>query len=407
MKDMIVSNPYRLDFPIFSNKKEPFVYLDSAATAHKPKVVIDEISSFMATEYATVHRAIYAPSQIATQKYIHARDLIAKFLSAETEEIIFTRGTTTALNFLARALEMLVKERQTILISAIEHHANFLPWVELAKRKNLKLLEVPYQDGIIDLNFVEEVCKKESVFMMSLPHISNVLGIEQPIAELSNILHQYGALLILDAAQSAPHIPLNVQKLGIDFLAFSGHKLYGPTGIGVLFGRAKLLEKLPPVEFGGDMVIDANLTQPIYQPIPLRFEAGTPSIIEVIGLAKAIEYLMQVDRSLAKTNEEKLIKKLGERLERMDDIHIIGPLHSKRCSLLTFTFTGLHPLDVATFLDAKGICVRSGHLCAQPALRYFKATSCMRASLGIYSDESDINTFADHLEEICKMLKGS
>ena len=337
-----MNNPYRADFPIFTKHTKPFIYLDSAATTHKPKVVIDEICSFMSSEYATVHRAIYGPSQIATQKYHQAREIVAEFLSAETHEIIFTRGTTTALNLLARAFEALIKEGQAILISAIEHHANYLPWVEFAKRNKVKLIEVPLQDGIIDLTFVEEVCKKEKVFMMSIAHISNVLGIEQPIKALTTLLHRYGALFVLDAAQSAPHLKLNVHELGVDFLAFSGHKIYGPTGIGVLYGRSELLKKLPPVEFGGDMVIEAN-REPVYQDPPLRFEAGTPSIIEVIGLAKAITYLMKVDLHQIALQEHKLIMRLAKRLEKIEGIQFIGPLNALRGSLLTFSSkTSIH-----------------------------------------------------------------
>lgn len=379
----------------------PLVYLDSAATTLKPKSVIEAISQFYSDNYGTVHRAVYELAGQSTAQYNAVRSQVQKFLQAQSsDEIIFTKGTTEAINLVAFSFgEAFVQPGDEILISAMEHHSNIVPWQLMCERKKAHLKIIPLlPNGELDLEAYEKLLSPRTK-LVSIVHISNVLGVINPIESIVTAAHKAGAKVFVDGAQSAPHLNVDVQALGCDFFAFSGHKIYGPTGIGVLYGKKELLEQMPPYQGGGDMIRTVTFEKTAFQPPPLRFEAGTPMIAEVIGLGAALKYVESYGLKEIASYETVLVQHAFQQLNQIEKLHILGsPLH--RASLITFNIEGLHPLDAATLLDLKGIAVRSGNLCAQPLLDRFGCTTALRLSVAPYNTLEEIAYFCEALESV-------
>lgn len=391
----------RESFPILQRTIEghPLIYLDSGATAQKPQAVIDAISRFYSHDYGTVHRAIYSLARDASNAYYEARQTAARFLnSPTTEEVIFTRGTTESINLVAHCLsDLCLNPGDEILITEAEHHANLVSWQMVAERKGAVLRVAPILDnGELNLIAFQALISPKTK-IVAVAHISNVLGTVFPVKEIVRWAHEVGAYVLVDGAQAAPHIPVDVQELGCDFYVFSGHKLYGPTGIGVLFGKAELLEKMPPYQGGGDMIDKVTFEKTTYALPPLKFEAGTPMIAEAIGLKAAIDWLQSMDLKKIHAWEEKLHHHLITLLKRIPDLKILGEAPGK-AALCTFVVEGVHPLDLATLLDLQGICVRTGHHCAQPTLRHFGVESATRVSFACYNTLEEVERFCEVLE---------
>jgi len=396
-------------FPILKQKihGHSLVYLDTAATSLKPAPVIETLSSFYLHEYGTVHRAVYALSSCATEKYDQARKKVAGFLNAaSTDEIIFTRGTTDGLNLVATILGRgVLNKGDEILITEMEHHSNIVPWQIVAAEKGAKLVVASVKEnGELDLeDFKQKLNPKTKI--VSLAHISNALGTINPIEKIVEIAHKNGSLVVVDGAQAAPHMPIDVQKLGCDFYAFSGHKLYGPNGIGILYGKKELLEKLPPCQGGGDMVDIVTFEKTTYNVPPLKYEAGTPIIAEAIALAAAIDFISEIGLEESRRREHALSEKFREGLKSIPGVKIIGEAPN-RAAITSFIVDGIHPLDVGTMLDLHGIEVRTGYLCAQPLLRRFTPNGVIRASFGLYNNEEEVDVLLKHLKQILSRIKG-
>jgi cysteine desulfurase/selenocysteine lyase len=390
----------RDDFPIFKQKNhgKELIYLDSAATAHKPFAMIDAILDFYSNHYATVHRAIYDLSASATKLYSDSREKVRKFLNASRlEEIIFTKGTTEGINLIAN---IFIDPQDVVIVPEIEHHSNIVPWqLKQAKLKTIKTND----SGEIDLGHLESLLK-EGAKLLSLAHVSNTIGVVHPIKKIIELAHSYNIKVLIDAAQSASHKILDVQALDADFLVFSGHKLYGPTGIGVVYGKYDIIKDLRPYQGGGDMIFQVNFDETNYNEPPLRFEAGTPPIAEVIGLAASIDYINALGLENIESYENKLLKRLIDNLDQIDCINILGA-PKERGSLVSFTVEGAHALDVGTLLDLQGIAVRTGHLCSQPTMQKFNTSSVIRASLAIYNSEDEVDLFVSKLKKVIQNLK--
>ncbi|HEV7737337.1 MAG TPA: SufS family cysteine desulfurase [Chlamydiales bacterium] len=388
----------RSEFPIFT-KHPDLIYLDSAATAHKPACVIESLRRFYAEDYATVHRSIYRSSLVATEQYNGARETVRRFVNAKSaDEIIFTRGTTDSINLVALSWGAHLKPGDEILVSEMEHHSNLVPWQLLAKKTGARLRWIPMKDdGVLDL----EGAIRPGVKLVAIGHISNVTGTVNPIAEIVKQAHKVGAVVVVDGAQAAPHQMIDVQALGCDFYAFSGHKCYGPTGIGVLYGKKDLLDAMPPVMGGGDMIETVTLEHTTFARPPLRFEAGTPIISGVIGLKSALEWMESVGLSKIASQETALRHHLEKNLQTIDGLLILGTAPEKG-PLCTFSIDGVHPLDLASWLDIKNIAIRSGHLCAQPTLRKFGLTAAARVSFGVYNTIAEVDLFCDVLQKFCQ-----
>lgn len=384
-------------FPIFQHHPE-LVYLDSAATTHKPREMIEALSSFYAQEYATVHRAIYRPSLKASEKYNATRETVQKFLNAANpEEIIFTRGTTDSLNLVAKSYgKAHLKEGDEILITEMEHHSNIVPWQLIAEETKASLSWIPVDEKGV-LLWEGKISPRTKI--VALGHVSNVTGTINPIREIADAAHIVGAVVVVDGAQAAPHMPVDVQALDCDFYAFSGHKCYGPTGVGILYGKRHLLDGMPPRDGGGDMIEEVTMCSSTYQNPPLRFEAGTPIIASVIALKSSIDFIQEVGRDNIAAHGEKLLSLASDKIATVPRLQILGTA-PKKGPLLTFSIEGVHPLDVASLLDLENIAIRSGHLCAQPILRRFGLQSAMRASFGIYNSEEEVDRFIDSLKRI-------
>jgi cysteine desulfurase / selenocysteine lyase len=405
MKECLLN--VRPDFPLLNKKIQgyPLIYFDNAATAQKPQVVIDAISDFYTHRYGTVHRGVYSLSREATEEYDAARRSIQTFLhAAHPEEIIFTRGTTASLNLVARSFaEHFIRPGHAILISEVEHHANIVPWQMLCEQKGAVLRILPVNDAGEWILEALDTLLDERVKLVSLAHISNVLGTLNPVKRIIEAAHRVGAYVCLDGAQAAPHLPIDVQDLDVDFYAFSGHKLYGPTGIGVLYGKQSLLERLPPVEGGGDMVELVTLERATYNRLPLKFEAGTPMIAEAIGLKAALAYLTEIGMETIYSWEQELLAYATERLSQIPEVRIVGTAKEKG-AIITFIVRGVHPLDLATLLDCRGIAMRTGHHCAQPTLDRFGLSSTARISFGLYNTFEEIDHFLAALSAAIDLL---
>ncbi|WLR41332.1 cysteine desulfurase [Bacillus carboniphilus] len=389
----------RDQFPILDQEVngKPLVYLDSAATSQKPLSVIHELSHYYNHYNSNVHRGVHTLGTKATDRYEGARERVRKFINANsTEEVIFTRGTTTALNSIASSYGGAnVEEGDEIVITYMEHHSNIIPWQQLAKKKNAELKYLPLQeDGSISLKDVEETIT-EKTKIVSIMYVSNVLGTINPIKDIAKIAHKKGAKIVIDAAQAAPHMKIDVQDLDVDFLTFSAHKMCGPTGIGVMYGKKQLLENMEPAEFGGEMIDFVGLYESTWKELPWKFEAGTPIIAGAIGLAAAIDFLEDIGLDNIAEYEHHLAQYAIEKMSSLDGLTIYGP--QNRAGLVTFNIDEVHPHDVATVLDAEGIAVRAGHHCAQPLMKWLNVSSTARASFYLYNTEADIDKLVEGL----------
>lgn len=391
---------WRQDFPILKQQvnDEPLVYLDNAATTQKPQQVLDVIEAYYQQDNANVHRGVHTLAERATKSYETAREKVQQFIQAKsTKEILFTRGTTTSLNWVAKSYgDLAVEKGDEIVISYAEHHSNIVPWQQLAKRKGAKLVYIELtDDGYLDLEDAKAKITDQTK-IVSLAHVSNVLGGINPIKTLTELAHQHGAAMVVDGAQSTPHMPVNVTELDVDFYAFSGHKMCGPTGIGVLYGKQALLEKMEPVEFGGEMIDFVYPQESTWSELPWKFEAGTPNIAGGIGLGAAIDYLTAIGMDTIHQYEQELVAYVLPKLEAIEGVTIYGPKDPKdHTGVIAFNIEGLHPHDVATALDMEGVAVRAGHHCAQPLLQYLKVPATARASFYFYNTKEDADRLVD------------
>lgn len=395
---MISPERIRQDFPILFQEvnDEPLVYLDNAATTQKPKQVLATMTHYYSANNANVHRGVHTLAERATHDYEAAREKVRRFLNAqETAEILFTRGTTTSLNWVAQSYgDAFVKAGDEIVISYMEHHSNIIPWQQLAKRTGatLKYIELT-EEGFLDLEHATSIIT-EKTKIVSVAHASNVLGVINPIQELATIVHEKGGILVVDGAQSTPHIKIDVQSLDCDFFAFSGHKMCATTGTGVLYGKRKWLEQMEPVEFGGEMIDFVGLQDSTWKELPWKFEAGTPNIAGVIALGAAIDYLESIGLAGIHQYEEELVGYVLPKLQAIEGLTIYGPKDpAHRTGVISFNLENLHPHDVATALDMEGVAVRAGHHCAQPLLKYLGVAATARASFYMYNTKADADRF--------------
>lgn len=387
-------------FPILQQEINgyPLVYLDSAASSQKPIVVIEALKHYYEWDNANVHRGVHTLGSRATDAYENAREKVARFIgAARREEIIFTRGTTTALNLVASSYGAAnVGEGDEIVITPMEHHSNLIPWQQLALKKKAVLKYIPLQpDGHIDLADAEKTITPKTK-IVATAYVSNVLGVVNPIKELAAIAHRNGAVMVVDGAQSTPHMKVDVQELDADFYAFSGHKMCAPTGIGVLYGKKQLLEAMEPIEYGGEMIDDVGLYESSWKELPWKFEGGTPIIAGAVGLAAAIDFLEGIGLEEIHRHEAKLATYAMNRLSEIEGLTLYGP-REREVGLITFNLQDIHPHDVATVLDASGIAIRAGHHCCQPLMRWLEASATARASLYLYNTEQDIDRLAEAL----------
>lgn len=397
----------RDDFPMLKKTMhgKPLVYFDSAATAQKPIQVIEAMQDFYTNHYGTVHRAIYELAVYSTDLYQQIRKKAQGFLNAKKpEEIIFTRGTTESINLVASSFgRAFIKAGDEIIVSEIEHHSNIVPWQMLAEERGAKLLVIPVNDaGELRLDVFQKLLGSKTK-LVAIGHISNALGTENPVKEIIALARGVGAKVLVDGAQAAPHLKVDVQDLDADFYVFSGHKVYGPTGIGILFGKEDLLDAMPPYQGGGDMIERVSFEKTTYTTLPMKFEAGTPMIAEVVGLGAAIDYLEKAGLENIRRHEQNLLLLAQEKLESITGLKIIGQA-KKKGAILSFVVQGIHPLDIGTMLDLKGFALRTGHHCAQPAMRRFNIESTARASFGLYNTKEEVEKFYDALVDVIRKL---
>lgn len=393
MKGMFDPKKIREDFPIFKRpvKGQPLVYLDSAATTQRPNSVVKAMDDYYRTYNANVHRGAYTLSDEATQAYENARDKVSRFINAtRRESVVFTRGTTESINLVASSWGRTnLKPGDEILLSVMEHHSNLVPWQMAAQQTGAGLRFIPLTpDGRLDLEKLPQLLSARTK-IVSLTCVSNVLGTINPVASIIKQAHAVGAVVMIDGAQAAPHIKIDVQAIDCDFLAFSGHKMLGPTGTGVLYGKLHLLEAMPPYHGGGDMIVEVQLERSTYREPPGKFEAGTPNIAGVIGLGAAIDYLNHLGMEAIQTHERTLVRVALDELKRNKDIEIYGPI-PERSGVVAFNMKGVHPHDVATILDEEGIAIRAGHHCAQPLMQWLNVPATNRASFYIYNTEDNV-----------------
>lgn len=389
------------DFPILQQQmhQHDMVYLDNAATSQKPQVVIDAITKYYQLSNANVHRGIYELSQHATEAYEQARDKVTAFLHAQQrEEVLFTRGTTESLNWIACTYGIAnVHSGDEIVLSYMEHHANIVPWQQLAKKVNAKLKYIALNDdGTLNMADAQKQITSRTK-IVAVAHASNVLGVINPIKKLADLAHQHGAVIVVDGAQSTPHMPVDVQQLQADFFAFSGHKMLGPMGIGVLYGKRQLLEAMPPAQFGGEMIERVGLLDATFQPLPWKFEAGTPNVAGAIGLGVAIDYLNQIGMDNVQQHEKNLVNYILPKLSEIDGVRVYGPQAANHSGVIAFNVDQLHPHDLATALDQQGVAIRAGHHCAQPLMHYLNVSATARASFYIYNTMADADKLVDSI----------
>ena len=396
----------RKDFPILFQEvnDEPLVYLDNAATTQKPTQVLDVLRHYYEHDNANVHRGVHTLAERATADYENSREKVRAFINAkETAEVLFTRGTTTGLNWLARSYgDAFIKEGDEIVISYMEHHSNIITWQQLVERTGAVLRYLPLTDqGFIDMTAAKDIINEKTA-IVSLAYVSNVLGVINPIKELAEMAHANNAVMIVDGAQATPHMAVDVQALDADFFAFSGHKMCGPTGIGVLYGKRQWLEQMEPVEFGGEMIDFVNLFDSTWKELPWKFEAGTPNIAGAIALGAAVDYLNEIGMENIHRYEQELVDYVLPKLHEIDGITTYGPQDPKHhTGVIAFNLDGIHPHDVATALDMEGIAVRAGHHCAQPLMNYLNLPATARASFYFYNTKED----ADRLIEAIQATK--
>ncbi|HEM2807779.1 cysteine desulfurase [Streptococcus suis] len=386
---------------------EPLVYLDNAATTQKPQQVLDVLADYYQKDNANVHRGVHTLSERATTRYEAARQKVADFIQAKSsKEILFTRGTTTSLNWVAQFAKEILQPDQEVIISVQEHHSNIIPWQQACQQTGAKLRYVTLKDGELDMDHLRSLLSSKTKFV-SLAHVSNVLGGVVPIGEIAELVHQVGAYLVVDGAQSVPHMGVNVQELDVDFYAFSGHKMLGPTGIGILYGKEELLNLMSPVEFGGEMIDFVYEQSATWKELPWKFEAGTPNIAGAIGLGAAIDYLTEIGMDAIQAHEAELVDYVFPKLQAIPGLTIYGSQDlSKRTGVIAFNLDDLHPHDVATALDYEGVAVRAGHHCAQPLLRYLQVPATVRASFYIYNTKADCDKLVEGIIKTKEFFNG-
>ncbi|HEY3384881.1 MAG TPA: cysteine desulfurase [Saprospiraceae bacterium] len=397
----------RRDFPILNRTIHgaPLVYLDNAASSQKPIQVLDSMDHYYRNTHANVHRGVHTLSQEATELFESARRRIAGFIGAPHEsEVIFTRGTTESINLVAYTFGLSrLKEGDEIILSGMEHHSNIVPWQIVCGMKNATIKVIPvFEDGTLDLNWYQKNLS-EKTKLVAVAHVSNALGTINPVKDIISIAHQHGIPVLLDGAQASPHIPIDVKELDVDFYVFSSHKMYGPTGMGILYGKSSWLNELPPFHGGGEMIKEVKWSGTTYNTLPFKFEAGTPDIAGAIGLAAACDYIQQLDRPAAIEHEQHLLKLCTEAMESIPGMITIGRAPSK-ASVYSFNIEGLHPFDVGTLLDQQGIAVRTGHHCTQPLMEALGIPGTIRASFAIYNTEAEVENLVKATRKAIKIL---
>lgn len=400
----------RQDFPILQRQVygRPLVYLDNGATTQKPRCVVEAMTEEYYNVNANVHRGVHFLSQKATDLHEQSRETVRRFLNANSvNEIIFTRGTTESMNLVASCFsEAFMQEGDEVIISTLEHHSNIVPWQLAQNRKGIKLRVIPITDeGNICLDEYEKLFTNRTR-IVSVAHVSNVLGTINPVKEMIKIAHAHGVPVLIDGAQSTPHMAVDVQQLDCDFFAFSGHKMYGPTGVGVLYGREKWLDRLPPYMGGGEMIKRVSFEQTTFNELPYKFEAGTPDYIATTGLAQAIDYVCQLGMDNIEAHERDLAQYAVSRLQQIPGMHLYGPMAygAEGAGPLSFNVEGIHHLDMGTLLDRLGVAVRTGHHCAEPLMHRLGVDGTVRASFGLYNTRAEIDVLASSIERVCKMF---
>jgi cysteine desulfurase/selenocysteine lyase len=398
----------RADFPILRQevRGRPLVYLDSAATGQKPQAVIDAIVRFYQHDNANVHRGVHVLSERATEAYESARETVRRFINArDAKEIIFLRGTTEAVNLVAQTYgRKHIGPGDEIVITHLEHHANIVPWRMLCEQTGAKLRVIPVDErGELVMDAVDGMLT-ERTRILAVSHVSNALGTVTPVKELTRRAHAKGIPVLVDGAQAVTHFPVDVQDIGCDFYAFSGHKMFGPTGIGVLYGRMERLEPLPPYQGGGDMILSVTMEKITYNRVPHRFEAGTPDLAGAVGLAAAIRYLEALGMANVAAHDQALMAYGTQALESVPGLRLVGTAREKT-GVLSFLLDDIHPHDVGTILDREGICIRTGHHCAQPVMQFFKVPATSRASLALYNTREDVDALVRGLHKVREMFK--
>jgi cysteine desulfurase/selenocysteine lyase len=393
----------RADFPILRQQVRglPLVYLDNAATSQKPRVVIESIRRYYELDNANIHRGVHYLSERATEDYERARSTAQRFVNAaQASEIVFLRGATEAINLVAQTYgRTQVRAGDEVLITALEHHSNIVPWQILCEEKGAQLRVAPINDrGELVLDEFEALLTPKTR-IAALPHVSNALGTINPLGRMIEMAHRAGVRVVVDGAQAAPHLPIDVQALGCDFYAFSGHKVYGPTGIGVLYGKAALLDAMPPYQGGGDMISSVTFEKTIYNRLPYKFEAGTPNISGAVGLGTALEYVNQIGIERIAAHEHELLTYATASFASLADVRLIGTAREK-ASVISFTMSGVHPHDIGTILDREGIAVRTGHHCAQPLMHRFGIDATARASFAMYNTKQEVDALVQGLEKV-------
>ena len=409
MKELQKRSPenIREEFPILHQKinGEDLVYLDNAASTQKPKAVINAIKDYYENDHSNVHRGVHTLSVRATEAYENAREKVSQFVNSPNKnQIIFTKGTTESINLIAGSLTNLIEKNDEILITAMEHHSNIVPWQELCKRTGAILKIIPINDNgeiLID-KYTEMVTNKTK--LVSVVHLSNTLGTINPIEEIIDTAKLNNAITVIDGAQSAGHLLVDVQELDCDFYLFSGHKVFGPTGIGVLYGKENILNQIDPYQFGGEMILKVTFDETTYNGLPHKFEAGTPNIAGAVGIGASIDFINSLDRELCHQYEMSLHDYALEKLEQFDDIRIIGR-SSKKSAIISFVIDGIHPHDIGTIINQKGIAVRTGHHCTMPLMDFYGIPGTVRASFSIYNNHVEVDKLIDAINLAIKMLK--
>jgi cysteine desulfurase/selenocysteine lyase len=401
-----MNSEIKKEFPILSRTvyDRPLVYLDNAATTQKPLCVLDAMREEYLNVNANVHRGVHYLSQQATDLHEAARETVRRFINAEkTEEIVFTRGTTEAINLVASSYGELMKEGDEVIVSVMEHHSNIVPWQLLQARKGIRLRVIPISDSGELLMDEFERLFTDRTRLVSVAHVSNVLGTVNPVADIIRIAHEHGVPVLIDAAQSAPHFKVDVQALGCDFLAFSGHKMYGPTGIGVLYGKEEWLDRLPPYQGGGEMIATVSFERTTFERPPLKFEAGTPDYIATHGLAVAIDYIERIGLERIAAHERDLTQYCMEQLRTIEGMRLIGEAPEKD-AVVSFLVGDIHHLDMGTLLDRLGVAVRTGHHCAQPLMQRLGILGTVRASFALYNTREDVDALVAAIRRVARMF---
>ncbi len=402
-----VLNKIRDEFPILDQKinGEDLIYLDNAASTQKPKSVINAIKDYYENDHSNVHRGVHTLSVRATEAYENARVKVAEFLnSPNVHQIIFTKGTTDSINLIASSVTNLIQKDDEILITSMEHHSNIVPWQELCKRTGAVLKVIPINKNgelLID-EYTNMISSRTKI--ISIVHLSNTLGTINPVEDIIEIAKSHDVITVIDGAQAAGHLPIDVQKLDCDFYLFSGHKIFGPTGIGVLYGKENILNEIDPYQFGGEMILKVTFEETTYNDLPHKFEAGTPNIAGAVGIGASIDFINGLDRDLAHQHEMSLHDYALEKLEEIEGVRIIGNA-SNKSAIISFVIDGLHPHDIGTIINQKGIAVRTGHHCTMPLMDFYSIPGTVRASFSIYNNHSEVDKLIDAIKLAIKMLK--